>query len=284
MSTNDGVQEIVKGIGEIGKGFLGKLMEYTLDKFYDPLDIEYLCKTKHQSHSKSADPQMARKKNVRCVISTEPEGTAVLRTAKLKEITGRDTIQTRFLNKNCFNFEPKFKVFIQTNDEMIIKGDDQGMGRRFRCITFRKKFVDNPKLPHEAKIDRALKTVIKGVKYRIAFSHMLVKYYKKYVKDGLDMPKTFSDETKDYLNRYDPLKQFIENKLEVTNNRKDLISSSELYDEYLEYNGNDNKGIHRNNFKRKFQSKGFKFKRTKKGSGFTGIKMKKDDDHTPQYD
>ena len=73
--------------------------------------------TNHQGHAGAADSAMARKKNSRCVVSTEPEGDIVLRSAKLKQISGRDPIQVRELFKSSFNFVAKFKLFLQTNKQ-----------------------------------------------------------------------------------------------------------------------------------------------------------------------
>ena len=86
----------------------------TLGEYFDNMEIEWFAKTNHQSHAGAADSAMARKKNSRCVVSTEPEGDIVLRSAKLKQISGRDPIQVRELFKSSFNFVAKFKLFLQT--------------------------------------------------------------------------------------------------------------------------------------------------------------------------
>jgi phage/plasmid-associated DNA primase len=61
---------------------------------------------------------------------------------------------------NTFNYTPKFKLIIQTNSEPIFEGFDGGMKRRTILITFPNKFVENPILNYERKIDTKLKSKI----------------------------------------------------------------------------------------------------------------------------
>lgn len=267
------------GTGGNGKGILRDLMFYTLGEYFDSMDIEYICKNKHNSNAKGADPIMARKKNCRLIITTEPEGSARLKSSKLKELSGRDIIQVRDLYKSTFNFVPKFKIIIQTNQEIEIDGSDGGIIRRFRYITFRNKFVDNPKLPCHKKIDRTLKTKLKQEKYRLAFFHILIYYYEQIKgRNGIDMPPTFKKETEIYLNESDPLQLYLDECVEITNNNKDYISSSKLYQSFFDYYNGNTKGIIPKNFKSKLINKGYIFKRISKGRGFCGIKFIEEDD------
>ena len=260
------------GNGSNGKGVLRDMISYTLGGFYDSMDIEYLCKNKFKKSATGADPVMAKKKNSRLVISTEPEGAAKLRSAKLKELSGRDPIQVRDLYKSSFNFVPKFKMIIQTNQEVEIDGADGGIRRRLKFLTFRNKFVDKPTLSCHKKIDRSLKSKIKEVKFSQAFFKTLVDYYKM-VGGSLDMPETFKKETEQYLNDFDPVQRFLDERIISTNNPQDFISTTELYEEFIEYNNNSNKGIIRNNFGRTIVNKGYIKKKTKKCNGYIKIKF-----------
>lgn len=82
-----------------------------MGKYYDSMEIEYINKTKEHSHPTSADPIMAKKKNCRIVISTEPDLEIKLKMNKIKQWPGRDDIQCRHLFGNSFNFKPKFRFF-----------------------------------------------------------------------------------------------------------------------------------------------------------------------------
>eukprot|EP01132_Coremiostelium_polycephalum_P001014 gene1014-1284_t len=82
-----------KGVGRNGKGILRDLIQRSFGCYYDPMPIEYLNKTKNGEHATAADEVIARKKNARIVISTEPEGSIEIKTNKLKGWSGNDEIQ-----------------------------------------------------------------------------------------------------------------------------------------------------------------------------------------------
>jgi P4 family phage/plasmid primase-like protien len=265
------------GVGQNGKGLLRDLIKNTLGEYFDNIEIEYFAKTKMGIHANSADSVMARKKNSRMVITTEPEGDVNLRCAKLKQISGRDPVQVRDLYKSPFNFVPKFKLIIQTNKEVSVDGSDPGVIRRLRFIKFPNTFVDNPKQPNEREIDRTLKEKINDDEYKLAFFHILLYYYNDFIKNNnnkLDMPSRIKNDTKEYLNNNDPVQQFVDERIDRTKSEKDFISSSELYEGFKGFHGGDNKNISVINFKSILTSKGFNFKRTKKGISCSYIKWK----------
>lgn len=265
------------GNGSNGKGVLRDFINYTLGDYFDNMEIEYFSKTKNGVHMGAADPVMARKKNSRIVITTEPEGDIKLRCAKLKQISGRDPMQVRNLYKSPFNFVPKFKLIIQTNEKPVIDGTDGGVVRRLRFIVFPTKFVDNPTMHNQKQIDRSLKSKIEKIEYRLAFFEILLQHYRDFIahdNNKLDMPPRIKKDTQDYLDENDPIKQFLEEKVIVTNNKKDFVSSSEIFLEFLNYNGNDLKGMTSTKFKNTMISKGYNFKKTMHGNGYTHLKLK----------
>lgn len=265
------------GNGSNGKGVLGDMINYTLGGYFDSMDIEYLCKNKNNKSSNGPDPIMARKKNSRIVITTEPEGMARLRTAKLKELSGRDPIQVRDLYKSPFNFVAKFLLIIQTNHEIEIDGADGGICRRLRFINFRNKFVDNPKYGNEKKINRDLKRKIKKRNYSLAFFHTLLKYFKKIEGYTINMPKKIEKETNKYLSNFDPVQEFIDNKIEKTKNKSDFVSINKIYQLFLDYNNGDNRNVSKANMSRILKSKGIKSKRNKTSRGFINIAIRRSD-------
>jgi len=263
------------GNGSNGKGVLRDMIKSVTGDYFSSLDIEYLCKNKFKKCATSADPIMAGLKNSRMVISTEPEGTAKLRTAQLKKLSGRDDVSPRDLYKSNFTFVPKFKMIIQTNQEVEIAGDDGGIQRRLRFITFRNKFVDNPTLKCHRQIDRDLKTKIRDERYVLAFLSILLEYYKK-LDDKLEMPDTFQKETEEYLNKFDPIKRFVDERVEITGKSVDFVSTTNLYNAYIEFYRGDNKGKNRSNFSRIMKNKGFNRVRKRKANGYNKIKLIED--------
>jgi len=268
------------GSGRNGKGLLRDLISGTLGNYYDSMEIEYLCKSTLQTNGQSADPVMASKKNCRLVISSEPEDDADLKTGKIKHITGRDEFSVRELYGKMFKFTPKFKLIIQTNDEIRINGTDQAMIDRLRFIKFPIRFVDEPKLKHERKIDKTLKERLNTVKYKLAFFHILLEHYKDFIANDnnkLVMPPRLKADTLEYLSTNDPIKEFIDDKLLITENNNDTIGSRDLFDGFREYT-NDSSDINCRSFKKIMKKKGYNPRRTNRGIIYSGLKFKDDDE------
>lgn len=268
------------GGGRNGKGLIRDLIMHTLGDYFSSMEIEYLAKTKHGVSAHAADPIMAKKKNSRIVISTEPEGEMNLRIAKLKQITGNDPVEVRDLFKSTFSFVPKFKMIIQTNKEVSIDGTDKAVSFRLRFIKFPNTFVDNPKQPNERKIDRSLKEKLKEDKYKNAFFHVLLNYYLDFSKNDnnkLIIPKRIKEDTDEYLHSNDPVQQFLDDRIEKTTNEKDFVNSSILFESFKSYIGGDSKLVTSVNFKNIIISKGYTFKKTEKGNVFKFIKFKKEE-------
>lgn len=267
------------GNGRNGKGILRDLLQHTLGNYFDNAEVEYFCQTKHQTHANAADCVLAKKKNCRIVVSTEPEGNTHLRCAKLKQLSGRDPVQVREIFKKPFDYTPKFKLIIQTNRKVTVDGTDTAVIDRLKLITFPNKFVDEPKLPTERKIDRTLKSKLSDIKYKLAFFKILLDHYNDFIQNDnnqLILPPRIKKDTQDFLDDNDPIKQFLADKIDVTNNQKDFVFSSEIYDSFIEYNKEKVQLITTMAFKDILIKKGFTWKRTKHGAGYVGIRIREE--------
>lgn len=277
------------GSGSNGKGCIGSLLKYTLGDYFDSTEIEYFIKTAHQNSATSADPVMARKKNCRIVITTEPENDVCLRTAKLKQLSGRDPVQVRELYKSPFNFVPKFKLIIQTNENVDINGNDGGIIRRLRFIVFPNKFVDFPTQPNHRPVDRDLKSKFEKIEFRVAFFHILLKYYYLYIdidKGNLVIPSRISKDTSQFLYDNDPFQLFIDTKICITNNQSDIVKTTDLHQAFDDFHKHKIK-ISPSNFKKGLIDKSLKWKEIKKsgfGSVFCGITLIDDCDDNHIHD
>lgn len=264
------------GGGGNGKGIIDKLLQCTFGHKYATLDINYFMQ-------KSYDPTapnsaLAKAASALFVMVNEPpDGTKINETI-LNKMTGGDKLVTRDLYEKAKSFTAMFKLFFLSNNEIEINGGTNGVKRRFRLVNFRNTFVKNPKHKHQKKIDMTLKTKINSdIKYRQAFFSLLVKYHKMYVKDGLTQPKEFKQETDDYVKDYDPIQKFLDECIVITDDKKDFVSTTELFNEYKYFTDGNIKKINSNNFKRALMQKGLQVKRRKNKRGFIGIKMNIDE-------
>ena len=79
---------------------------------------------------------LAALQGARFVTGIETEDGKRLAEAKIKLITGGDTVTARFLHREFFEFEPQFKIWMATNYRPVIHGTDEGIWRRIRLIPF----------------------------------------------------------------------------------------------------------------------------------------------------
>lgn len=261
------------GSGGNGKGVIRDIVQVVLGNYYDSMDISYLYKN-NIIKADAPNPVMARKKNSRFVISTEPEGDVILKSSTIKSLSGNDPVQTRMLYGDTFNYIPKFKLVIQTNNEPNFHLFDGGMRRRLVMIRFPNKFVENPKLPHERKIDTNLKKkIITDKQYINEFFEILVDHYNLYLKEGLNLPKRFEEDTHRCIKNNLPIEEWLESNVNITNNKKDCVKSSELYDDFINFMDNDTRGITTLLFKNTLISMGIQHKKKNVGQFYTGVKL-----------
>jgi len=260
------------GTGANGKGILAYLVESVLGGYYDTMDTSYLYKT-NIIKSDSANPIIARKKNSRFVITTDPEGDVLFKSTDIKKWTSGDTIRTKGLYQDFFNFTPKFNFNIQVNTLPRFSDFDDVMKKRTKIIRFPNTFVENPKLPHEKPIDKLLKDKINQKLYQLEFLDILIEHYKLYISEGLILPDRFKKDTEEYTKDSDPFENWFQNKIRVTNNSTDKMKSSSLYDNFKLFVDGDTNGINTSVFKKRLISKAIPFCRINGTSHFTKIKL-----------
>jgi len=270
------------GTGANGKGVLRDLIAQSLgEDYFDNMEIDYLENNKHGVHANSADNIMAKKKNTRLCITTEPEGDVKLKCAKLKQISGNDKVQCRFNYGQLFNFVPKFKLIIQTNLDFKVDGYDGGIRRRLKLIKFPIKFVDKPITEFQRKINRNLKNEIKDDKFKLAFVLLLIKYYKLFIDNDefkLILPKRIQEDTENFLNENDPVHKFLTNKVDITENEKDKVKMSDLFSLFKSDTNYDSFNISLTKFRTIMENKGIRMKRRNDGIYYLGINLKNKND------
>jgi len=270
------------GSSRNGKGMIDKLLQTTFGDKYATLDINYFMQPKYDPNAPNSALAMA--KDALIVMVNEPPQGAKLNETILKKMTGGDTLITRDMYEKAQKFIPMFKLFFLTNNNIEINGEDQGIKRRFRLINFRNVFINNPKLPNQKLKDDTLKTKIgKDRNYALAFFDTLITHYKLYLREGLKQPSKMEKETTEYVEDYDPIQQFINERVILTENPKDFISSTDLFREYKDYMEDELKKINSRNFKRAMLQKGIQLKRKNNKRGYSNLKLKIIEDDENEY-
>jgi putative DNA primase/helicase len=123
----------------------------------------------------------------------------------LKDMTGGDTIKTRRLYENEWEYEPTFKLFFCGNHKPVIKGADGGIWRRVRLIPWT---VIIPASERDSELEEKLKAELPGI---LAWA---VRGCAAWQEHGLGLPPDVERATADYREESDPLADFFRTRCE----------------------------------------------------------------------
>jgi putative DNA primase/helicase len=156
---------ILTGVGGNGKGTFYKALKFALGDYADMADPELFSEHRRDSSSPSTGEMALR--GLRLVIVSESNRDKTLDEARMKRLTGGDTITARHLyQKRAVSFEPSHLPLYITNHLPKVSGDD-AVWRRLRVLPFDVVIDDNEKDGHlgeklELEADAVLAWAIKG--------------------------------------------------------------------------------------------------------------------------
>jgi putative DNA primase/helicase len=167
-------------------------------------------------------------KGTRLVTAIEAEANKRLAEARVKTVTGGDSISCRFLYGEFFEMEPQFKVWLAVNHKPIIRGTDYGIWRRVHLIPFTQAFGD--KLG-ELPIDRSLHTKLWQELPGIV--NWLIDGYTSWRANGLQPPLTVVEATKEYREESDYVEQWLSDR--ITRDEGAKLKAQEGYNDFKQY-------------------------------------------------
>ena len=151
--------------------------------------------------------EIARLAGVRFVNISEPEKKITFNAALVKRMTGNDTLNARFLHENSFDFQPNFKIFINTNYKPSVSDMTLFYSNRLKLIPFKRHFEE-----HEQ--DKGLKAFFAEEQSQSAIFNWCYAGYKLFRKQGLDDTTAVTEATKEYQDESDRIGQFVDAWLE----------------------------------------------------------------------
>ena len=146
-STRERCLFILWGSGKNGKSVLLQTVRTMLGE-------DFACKTAIETFlARKGDKipnDIAALRGTRFVYTAEiPEGRA-LNESLVKDLTGQEAVQARFLFAEFFNYFPQYKIWCGTNHKPVINGTDDAIWDRVNLIPFAHRFDDDeadPELP-----------------------------------------------------------------------------------------------------------------------------------------
>ncbi len=143
---------------------------------------------------------VARLKGARFVTASETNANITMDEELIKQLTGNKIITARFLNREFFDFEATFKIFLATNHKPNIRGIDTGIWSRIQMIPFRMTVTPETE-------DKNLAEKLAAEKSGIF--NWMIEGYNQWVKRGIDVPNIIKQSTQLYRDEEDDLGQFI---------------------------------------------------------------------------
>ncbi|KAG7394173.1 hypothetical protein PHYBOEH_005567 [Phytophthora boehmeriae] len=203
------------------KTVLMELFRRTLGEMYvRKMPLSFITEQSRTS-SAAADPAIMELKNARLVYYSESDRNEKVNVAKVKEITGGETLAGRQLFKEMENFTANCNHIVTTNHRFVIETTEHAVWRRFISYKFKICFKleqdCNPNDPLERPRNTKLIDKIKRDKrYQEAFLSILIHYrsrlYSEYDGQILNVPHpTIIRETNQYRQEEDIYQRYIMN-------------------------------------------------------------------------
>lgn len=232
------------GKGGNGKGVLFNLLENATGDYFMTAGNTFLTTS---FKAGQANPTLASSKGKRFLLVSEPEtegdkyNSNKLNVDFVKSITGGDTITARQLYKSEVSFKPLFTTFLQCNAQPELGKLDDGIKRRVKVMEYPFTFKEtpNPSILTQKAIDTSLKSKLKNFAYIQEFMLLLIETAVQFDyenKKCIPKPAQVEEESNKFIDNNDPVKDWLFENYNITYNKKDVVSSAEIYDEYKKVN------------------------------------------------
>lgn len=219
------------GSGGNGKGVFLETIQKVLGDYATTTPPGFLMQKKYPGH----ETEIARLAGARFVLSSEVNESDKFDEARVKQLTGGDTLTARFLNQDHFTFDPTHTLWAMGNHLPAVMSGGVSFWRRFRTIPFVHE------VPPEQRIDD-----LQGILARehgAAVLAWIVEGSAKYVHSGLgDEPVIVQVATDEYAHDQDTVSRFLEEACHIGGGEAVQIKTSavrEAYERWCREGGDD---------------------------------------------
>jgi putative DNA primase/helicase len=184
-----------------GSGANGKsVFLQTLRTVLGPLATNTAFATLELAARATASNDLAALADRRLVTASETNEGARLNEARVKALTGGDTLTARFLYGEFFEFKPACKLWLAVNHRPRVSDDSEGFWRRVRLIPFTRQFQGADADPNLAD---TLRAEAEGILAWLARGALAWR------ERGLAPPECVRAATDEYRAESDPLADFL---------------------------------------------------------------------------
>lgn len=150
----------------------------------------------------AASEDIARLAGARIVIFSEPSNQMKLSASLIKTLTGNDTLLSRYLYENSFEYRPNYKIFINTNHLPDTKDATLFRSGRVKVLPFNARFVGSNQ-------DKGLKEEFKKPENLSGILNWCIEGLRLLESQGFDEPQAVLEATGRYEADSDTIGKFI---------------------------------------------------------------------------
>lgn len=247
------------GLGANGKSVFCEVLLRLLGEYAMAVSPDLIMLKRHGG----IPNDVARLRGVRAALMNETTQGARFDEAKLKDLTGGDTLTARFLHQEFFDFRPTHRIIIRGNHKPAINGTDEGIWRRLRLVPFT---VSIPPDEQDHDLLRKLEAELPGI-LRWALQGCL-----EWQSEGLKPPVIIAEAVRKYREESDTLGRFLSECCEIRPLAQ--VKSSALFKRYQSFvEAAGERWIPAKDFPAEMERRGFIHKRSKQTSLFLGIEL-----------
>lgn len=222
---------IVVGGGMNGKSVLVELHKAAIGDIYG-VKLPLTAITGRASNADSATPATMLLKDATLATYSESQSNEILNVARIKELTGMETIAGRRLHQEMINFKPRCHHLVTTNFDFDIQCNDNGTWRRLVYLPLKITFMypDDPRWaqnknnPYYREADDRVQDlwssdpeiVGRYLGYMVYMHWQLYRKYRGKVRQVLFSAKHILLETNKYRMRQDSISEFLRQRLVKT--------------------------------------------------------------------
>ena len=227
---------VFNGCGANGKSLILSLLDNIMGNFYAAVDKAIMIKDNKSSNVSNALYALT---NKRVGFVSETNEGEQLNEDIAKKISGGDKLSCKKLYSNLGEFDTKLtiKLILCTNNLPQFNSTQHSLVRRIRLFKFNATFCDNPKKSNEYKKDEGLlNDILKN--HLNEFFSWIINGYKNVINDlsfEKDIPTSVKKSQDNYINEQNSFEGFFNDRLVLSDNKKDIIKRDMVYDNYLEY-------------------------------------------------
>lgn len=214
------------GSGGNGKGVLLETTLGLLGDYATTAPNSFLMAHQYAGH----ETEIARLSGKRMIVCSEVNDGDKFDEAKVKLLTGGDTLTARFMRQDHFSFRPTHKLFLVGNSQPdVASGGGQSFWRRLRLLPFLRT------VPEDKRVDDLQGIFIR--EHGPAILAWIIRGAVDYYTGGLRTPESVLAATKDYAAGEDNLARFVSEEchLAPNNPRAVRVTTKALRERYVQW-------------------------------------------------